>query len=409
MLDVGPLIVIRSGDRLLVFCLQCTLLDATHLNLIQELELMDMTEHEAYIALNMMEKIGPVSVRSLVAVLGSATAIFDASEDDLCRAGGIGRGLAASIIRQRDGITVERELERAAETGTHIITPQDEEYPAALRDIHDPPLALYVRGRLMPTDRHAVAVVGTRRASRYGMDTARKLSYQLAEAGICVLSGLALGVDTAAHEGAIRGGGRTVAVIGSGFDHIYPEENIALAERIAGHGAVLTEFPFSRKPDKTTFPMRNRIVSGMSAGVLVVEAGARSGAAITAAQALVQGRSVFAVPGRIDSHLSVGTNALIKDGAYPVTCIRDILEHFEMLFPQSFQEDSINSEAKINQPNLSEDEIKIVKLLAQGEVGADLLIRESGINTAKVSSLLVALELKKVVRMLPGRKVELIG
>jgi DNA processing protein len=342
-------------------------------------------------------------------VLGSATAIFDASEDDLCRAGGIGRGLAASIIRQRDGITVERELERAAETGTHIITPQDEEYPSALRDIHDPPLALYVRGRLLPTDRHAVAVVGTRRATHYGMDTTRKLSYQLAKAGICVLSGLALGVDTAAHEGAIRGGGRTVAVIGSGFDHIYPEENVALAEKIAGHGAVLTEFPFSRKPDKTTFPMRNRIVSGMSAGVLVVEAGARSGAAITAAQALAQGRSVFAVPGRIDSYLSVGTNALIKDGAYLVTGIRDILEHFEMLFPQSSQEDNSNKEADINHLNLSKDETEIVKLLAQGEMGVDLLIRESEINTAKVSSLLVALELKKVVRMLPGRKVELIG
>jgi len=241
------------------------------------------------------------------------------------------------------------------------------------------------------------------------MDTTRKISYQLGKAGLCVLSGLALGVDTAAHEGALRGGGRTVAVIGSGFDHIYPPENKALAERIAGQGALLTEFPFARKPDKTTFPMRNRIVSGMSVGVLVVEAGRRSGAAITANQALSQGRSVFAVPGRIDSYSSVGTNALIKDGACLVTGVQDILEHFEMLFPKSRMEDGQETVVRIDIPNLSEDETKVIELLAKGEMGVDLLIRESGISTAKVSSLLVALELKKVVRMLPGRKVELIG
>jgi DNA processing protein len=368
-----------------------------------------MTEREAYIALNLMEKIGPVGVRSLVAVLGSAAAVFDASAEDLRRADGIGRELASAIIRQRDSISLELELERAAETATHIITPLDEEYPDALREIHDPPLALYVRGRLLPKDRHAVAVVGTRRATHYGMDTTRKLSYQLGKAGICVLSGLALGVDTAAHEGALRGGGRTVAVIGSGFDHIYPPENIGLAERIAGQGAVLTEFPFARKPDKTTFPMRNRIVSGMSVGVLVVEAGRRSGASITANQALSQGRSVFAVPGRIDSYSSVGTNALIKDGACLVTGVQDILEHFEMLFPKSQPDVEQEAAIRIDIPNLSEDETKVIKLLAKGEMGVDLLIRESGISTAKVSSLLVALELKKVVRMQPGRKVELVG
>jgi DNA processing protein len=199
----------------------------------------------------------------------------------------------------------------------------------------------------------------------------------------------------------------TVAVIGSGFDHMYPSENIALAERIANQGAVLSEFPFTRKPDKTTFPMRNRIVSGMSKGVLVVEAGRRSGAAITANQALSQGRSVFAVPGRIDSYLSVGTNALIKEGAYLVTDVQDILEHFEMLFPKSLLDDE--GKRPVNLPDLSEDETKIVKLLAKGEMGVDLLIRQSGISTAKVASVLIALELKKIVRMLPGRKVELIG
>lgn len=367
-----------------------------------------MTEQEAYIALNMMERIGPVGVRSLVAVLGSARAIFKASSAELQQADGIGPELAASLIRQRDQVEFEAELAHAAETDTRLITPLDEEYPESLRQIHDPPLALYVRGRIRPTDRHAVAVVGTRRATHYGMDSARKLSYQLGKSGVCVLSGLALGIDTAAHEGALRAGGRTIAVIGSGFDHIYPDENIDLASRIGEHGALLTEFPFSRKPDKTTFPMRNRIVSGLSKGVLVIEAGQRSGAAITANQALAQGRSVFAVPGRIDSYASMGTNSLIKQGATLVTGVRDILEHFEMLFPQAVgEEDSVA--ALSPRASLSDDEALVVKVLRKGELGVDVLIRESGVSPSKIASLLVSLELKRVVRMLPGQKVELIG
>jgi len=367
-----------------------------------------MTEREAYIALNMMEKIGPVSVRALVTSLGSASAIFDASDDVLRKSVGVGPALAASIVSQRDDIqdALSAELERAEGSDTHIITPLDSEYPAALQKIHDPPLALYMRGRLLPIDRHALAVVGTRRATHYGMDVTRNLSYQLAKAGVCVVSGLALGVDTAAHEAALHAGGRTIAVIGSGFDHVYPEENGELANKIAANGAVLSEFPFARQPDKTTFPMRNRIVSGMSAGVLVVEADFKSGAIITANQALSQGRTVFAVPGRIDSRRSAGTNALIKDGAYLVTGASDILEHFEMLLPKSFGSES--QATQIRQVALSADEQTVVLALEKGEMGIDQLIRETGIATASVSSLLIALELKRVVRVLPGRKVELI-
>ncbi len=368
-----------------------------------------MTENEAYIALNMMERIGPVGVRSLVSELGSAAAVFDASKTDLQRVDGIGPGIAELLIRQRETLDLDAELARAHETNTRIITPLDEEYPEALRQIHDPPLALYVRGKLLPGDRHAIAVVGTRRATHYGMDCARKLSYQLGKAGVCVLSGLALGIDTAAHEGALRAGGRTVAVIGSGFDHIYPDENRSLAERIAERGAVLSEFPFARKPDKATFPMRNRIVSGMSKGVLVVEAGKRSGATITANQALSQNRSVFAVPGRIDSHASMGTNALLKDGACLVTEVQDILEHFELLFTHDVGRQTDQSPTHRLPPDMSPDEKAVVELLNEGEMGIDALIRESGIGPAKVASLLVALELKKVVRMLPGHKVERVG
>jgi len=355
----------------------------------------------------MMERIGPVGVRALVTVLGSASAIFDASSTALQQADGIGPELAAALIRQRDGVPLAEELARAEDTGTRLITPLDDEYPEGLRQIHDPPLALYIRGRLRPTDREAVAVVGTRRATHYGMDSARKLSHQLGKAGICVLSGLALGIDTAAHEGALRSGGRTVAVIGSGFDHLYPTENEGLAQRIAEQGAVMTEFPFARKPDKTTFPMRNRIVSGMSKGVLVIEAGRRSGAEITANQALAQGRSVFAVPGRIDSYASAGTNALIQQGAYLVTGARDILEHFEMLFPAAPVDDG--GSKPVAHPELNGDETAIVEYLVKGPAAIDVLIRESGLAPSTVASTLVALELKRVVRMLPGRKVELIG
>lgn len=366
-----------------------------------------MTERDAYIALNMMDRVGPVGVRALVEVLGSVTAIFSATVSELQQADGIGPRMAEHIQRQRDTLDVEGELRRADETGTHLITPLDEEYPAALKTIHDPPLALYARGRIRPTDRHGIAVVGTRHPTHYGMDCARKLSYQLAKAGVCVLSGLAMGVDAAAHEGALRAEGRTLAVIGSGLDNLYPPENADLAARITEAGALISEFPFARKPDKTTFPMRNRIVSGMSMGVLVVEAGLRSGAMITVNQAMQQGRSVFAVPGRIDSYASVGPNALLKDGAGMVTEARDILEHFEMLFPSSSGTGSAAPSA-LCLPDLSADEQKVVALLAGGEMGVDLLIRESGIRPAVMASLLVGLELRRIVKMLPGRSVTLI-
>lgn len=363
-----------------------------------------MTEREAYIALNLMGKIGPVGVRSLISVLGSASAIFEASEADLQQAAGIGKRLAELLVRQRNPALLDNELREAENAGIRLITPLDDEYPDALKNLHDPPLALYVRGTLKPTDRQSLAIVGTRHPTHYGMDCTRHLASQLATAGICIISGLALGVDTVAHEGALRAGGRTVAVIGSGMHHLYPTENRELADRIAENGAVISEFPLDRKPDKTTFPMRNRIVSGMTMGTLVIEAGLRSGAMITAHQALQQGRSVFAVPGRIDSYASKGTHALLKDGAVLVTEARDVLEHFEMLFPRVRSESKV---PRISTP-LSGNEKTITDLLANGELPVDFLIRESGIPPSEMASLLVGLELKKVTRMLPGRQVALV-
>jgi DNA processing protein len=364
-----------------------------------------MNEREAYIALNAMEKVGPVGVRSLSTQLGSVLAIFEADKQALMTAKGIGPEVADAIIRQRETVDWQGEIERAAALGAHLVTQIDEEYPKQLLEIHDPPLALYVWGQIEQRDKHAIAVVGTRRPTHYGRETAGVLASQLSKTGFVVVSGLAQGIDTAAHEAALKAGGRTLAVLGSGLEHIYPPSSMDLAKRISEHGAVITEFPVGRQPDKTTFPMRNRIVSGLSLGVLVVEAGRGSGALITANQALEQGRSVFAVPGRIDSHASAGTNDLIKNGARLVVDVEDVLADFEFLIPPGPRQSV--AEKSVPLPQLSNEEVRLTQLLGDGECDVDRLIRDSGFKPAVVSSLLIGLEMKRMVRMLPGRVVEM--
>jgi DNA processing protein len=355
----------------------------------------------------MMADIGPVGVRSLAAVLGSPQAIFSAGRADLLRAEGIGPAQADKIIAQRDSLQPGAEIERAAKLGAQIITPVDDAYPKPLRQIHDPPLGLYVFGTLEPGDKRAIGVVGSRHTTTYGRETAEKLSYQLAQSGFVVVSGLARGIDTAAHRGALKGGGRTIAVLGGALDCLYPPENAELAREIARHGAVLSEFPLGRKPDKTTFPMRNRIVSGLSMGILVVEAGLGSGALITVDQALDQGRTVFAVPGRIDSPSSKGTHQLIKNGARLVESVDDILDDFEFLIPPGKRDRTAEAAAETRPPLLPEED-RIVRALEDGEQDLDALTRATGLGAARVSALIIGLEMKRMVRMQPGRIVELI-
>jgi DNA processing protein len=283
------------------------------------------------------------------------------------------------------------------------VTQIDEEYPAVLAKIHDPPLALYVQGRLESRDRHAVAVVGTRRPTHYGRETAGALAYGLAKSGMTVVSGLARGIDTEAHRGALKARGRTLAVMGGGLDRVYPPENAGLAREIAEQGAVMTELPFGRAPDKTTFPMRNRIVSGLSMGVLVVEAGPTSGAMITAREGLEQGRSVFAVPGRIDSPASKGCHDLIRGGARLVAGVEDVLQEFEFLVAPG----ATGAASVPSMPELSEDEQRLVNALQEGEQHVDALIRQCGMAPADVNALLLGLEIKRVVKTLPGRLVAL--
>jgi DNA processing protein len=364
-----------------------------------------MEEREAYIALNMMGKVGPVTVRSLVTELGSAAAIFSADRDTLGRVGGVGREAREALLAGREAVDWQAEMDRAEREGVRLVAAVDAEYPRSLLEIHDPPLALYVKGRIDSRDRQAIAVVGTRHPTHYGRDCAGRLAGQLAQAGFCVVSGLALGIDTAAHEAALGAGGRTLAVVAGGLDCLYPESNRGLAERVAGHGAIVSEYPFGRNPDKTTFPVRNRIVSGLSMGVLVVEAGFRSGALITADQATEQGRSVFAVPGRIDSAASQGAHLLLKQGARLVENVDDVLREFEFLFPSAKMEATA---ARRERPILTPAEEQLLKVLQEGEADVDTLIRTSGLNASAVGSLLIGLEMKRLVRMLPGRMVELV-
>ena len=365
-----------------------------------------MTRREALIALNMMTALGPVRVRNLTAALGSPEAVFTASEADLRRAEGIGAEVARGILAQRGEVDPVAEEERARKHGAHIITQEEAEYPAALKQIYDPPLALYVRGTLVKEDRHAIAVVGTRHATHYGQSVADKLSYQLARTGFTVVSGLARGIDTAAHRAALKGEGRTLAVLGSALDKLYPEENEELAETIAEHGAVISEYTMGREPDRTTFPYRNRVVSGLSMGIVVVEAGVKSGAVITATGALEQGRTVFAVPGRVDQPSARGTHMLIKQGARLCEGIDDILQEFELLIPPS-QAEKVKSMPKRPDVNLNQDEQVVVKALWKGGLDVDALARAAGLKSSQISALLLGLEMKRVVRILPGRVVEL--
>ncbi|GAB4179367.1 MAG: DNA-processing protein DprA [Terrimicrobiaceae bacterium] len=359
-----------------------------------------MTEREACVALNLLPGLGPVKVRRLLERFGSASGILSAGASDLAGVPGVGPALVKSIRDWKNLTDVGGELAHAKAAGARVLTLADGEYPSELREIHDPPTVLYIRGQLTAADARAIAVVGTRQPSFYGAETAKKLSYQLAYAGVTIVSGLARGVDTAAHQAALAAHGRTIAVIGSGLSRLYPPENAELADRIASQGAVISEFPMETGADRQTFPMRNRIVSGMTFGILVVEAGTTSGALITANQAADQGRSIYAVPGRIDSPKSIGSNRLIQQGAKLVTCAQDVLDDFGLLF-----RDQPDREKRPEPAGLAENEAKVFAAIGDDEVSVDEVVGRSGLPTREVSSTLLALELKRLVKPLPGGRV----
>ncbi len=357
-----------------------------------------MTEPEAYIALNMVRQVGPVRLRRLLGTFGSPVRVLAAPLRELQRVEGIGPDVATSIRSWEDQVDLAGEMALVREFGAEVVTIGCSGYPALLRVIHDPPIVLYVWGKLEDRDRHAIGVVGTRKPSHYASECAKKISYQLASAGVTIVSGLARGVDTSAHQGALAAKGRTIAVIGSGFLSIYPPENQALAEKIAGSGAVVSEFSMQVVADRQTFPMRNRIISGCSFGLLVVEAGQRSGALISATQAGEQGRSIYAVPGRIDQPGAIGSNRLIQQGAKLVTGAGDILDDMGLLFAET--PELIPSAA----PELAGNEAAIYRAIGDSETAFDEIVARSGLPTPSVSSTLLALEMKKLVRQRPGSR-----
>jgi DNA processing protein len=359
-----------------------------------------MDDRESLIVLNLIPGMGPVRLRRLVERFGAAAAILTRPPAQLEEVPGIGPLLSRAIGNWR-ALSWEEEFRLLDKHGLKALTCFDPDYPPALKEIYDPPIVLYVRGELLPADRLAVAVVGSRRASLYGLQAAFAISRQLAARGITVVSGLARGIDGRAHRGALDGGGRTIAVMGSGLLNIYPAEHRDLAEQIARQGAVVSQFPLRMIPEKTNFPLRNRIISGLSLGVLVVEAAKKSGALITAHQALDQGRTVMAIPGRIDSVSAQGTNQLIQDGAKMVRDVEDILEEFAYLFTPSPGPGP--GEGEKREINLSPEERIVYENLSSEEKEINLIARETGLAPGELAAVLLSLELKHLVRQLPGK------
>jgi len=358
-----------------------------------------VTETESLIALNLIPKLGPVRLRRLLDAFETPARILMAKANELRGVEGIGPEIAELIATWQTHVDLEAELKRVSDFGAHVITAASPEYPPLLKEIHNPPMVLYVWGELTTRDHHSVSVVGSRQTSHYGLESAKKLSYQLAYAGLTIISGLARGIDTAAHQGALAAKGRTVAVLGSGLLNLYPAENRALAEKIAASGAVISEFPMSVKPDQQTFPQRNRIVSGWSDGLLVVEAGLNSGALITAGQAADQGRSIYAVPGPIDRPTSAGSNRLIQQGAKLVMSAADIIDDLQMLLPDKPQ----LQKTPARSVTLNEKEQAVYDAIQEGETTIDTVISKSNLPPGIVSSTLLALEMKRLVKQLPGQ------
>lgn len=351
-------------------------------------------EHYHWFALKSVPLVGNVTFLRLLSHFGSPERALQASEAELSQVKGVSRAAQASILGHDGSFFAQEECQRLEASGACVVDILSERYPRCLMEISDAPPYLYVRGELKGNE-VAVAVVGSRRASVYGLSTTTQIVRGLARSGVTVVSGMARGIDTAAHWGALKGGGRSVAVLGCGVDVVYPPENGALCEAVAKGGALVSEFPLGTLPLAENFPRRNRIIAALSQGVLVVEAGEKSGSLITARYALEQGREVFAIPGNLTAPGSCGSNRLIKEGAKLVEQVEDILEELSGYTPASgplpprFQ--------------LTGDEAELFALLCRGPLQMDDIISRSALTAPQVSAILLRLELKGAVVQLPGK------
>jgi DNA processing protein len=346
----------------------------------------------------MTSGVGPLIRHRLVERFGSAAEVFQAPPDAWRGVEGVGPKVAKALAEMRTSELPAKELKLCRDQNVALVTPTDECYPKGLKEIHDPPGILFMRGELRQTDNLAIAIVGTRHATPYGLDQTEKLASGLSRAGFTIVSGLARGIDAAAHRAAIAARGRTIGVLGSGVLNIYPPEHEELSEQVIASGALLSESPPQSPPLAGAFPQRNRIVTGMSVGVIVVEAAARSGALISARHAMEQGRDVFAVPGRVDSRMSHGCHQLIRDGAKLVECVDDVLEELGPLaaaVPRSDGQGEIHHPAELQ---LNEIEQAVLQSIQIDPTSIDTIIAASGLAVHNVLSTVSVLEMRKLVR-----------
>ncbi|MGC9333290.1 MAG: DNA-processing protein DprA [Anaerolineae bacterium] len=347
-----------------------------------------------WVGFSKVSGIGATRLRALIDYFGELETAWNADAHDL-RQAGLDRRSLDNLLKARAKLDLGAEVQRLARAGIQVLTWDDADYPPNLRQIYNAPPVLYVQGRIETRDEWAVAVVGTRRASVYGKEAARMLAAGLAQAGVTVVSGLARGIDTVAHRSCLEAGGRTLAVLGCGLDTIYPRENTRLAAEIVEHGALVSEYALGTRPEARNFPPRNRIISGLTLGTVVVEAGQSSGALITADFAAEQGRDVFAVPGSIFARASRGTNELIEQGAKVVRDVADILEELNLTMV------SEQAQARAIIPD-NEIEALLLEHLSSEPVHVDYLGRAVELPIAQVSSTLALMELKGMVRQVGG-------
>lgn len=358
------------------------------------------TSRRNWLQLMAIPKVGETRIRQLIDTFGSPENVFQASAAQLSALPRMSETLANDILTYRDSKWIDQQLKLMDDYQVTMTTLWDAEYPAKLKMIFDPPPVLFIRGELRQEDDFAIGVVGTRQATHYGKQVTNKLCQEMALRGLTIISGLARGIDTVAHKATIAAKGRTVAVLGCGLDVVYPPENKKLYQEIEISGAIISEYPMKTTPEPGNFPGRNRLISGLSLGVLIVEAGQKSGALLTAEFAADQGREVFAIPGNIYSPASIGPNQLIRNGAKIVTEVEDIISELRAL-PQSIsQRKGLDKKPA---PQLSPDEIRVYEALSVEPKHIDALSEELGLATPILLAQLLQLELKGAVLQLPGK------
>ena len=353
-----------------------------------------MDDKKYWIGFNLIKGIGAVRMQALIQYFGDLEAAWKASPAELAEAR-LGKILIERVVQAREGVDLEKLWEKIEKQGIKILTWQDESYPQRLKEIDQPPPVLYIRGEYLPDDLFAVAIVGTRRVTPYGRQITEELSAFLAANGITVISGLARGVDAIAHQSTLKAGGRSIGVLGSGVDKIYPPEHRGLAEQMIKHGAIISDYAPGTPPDASNFPPRNRIISGLSLAVVVIEAGETSGALITAEFAAEQGREIFAVPGSILAPQSKGTNKLIQNGALPLLSVNDLMQALDLTRVGEHK-----AARKIIPAD--ETEARLMNVLGSEPLHVDEIRNQSELPIEKVSAALALMELKGMVRQVGG-------